>query len=393
MKRREFMRQVLFAGGAVVLAPLIKACTPAGEAVSNSAASLPAKPAPTAVPSTPGAISAVATPASTSEPPAPTSTAAAVEPTAVQPSPTITVVEPPTAAVALVRTSDRADGVRRALDLLDHNPVHGRRVLLKPNYNSADPAPGSTHLDTLRALTGRLQEMGAAAITLGERSGMGETRQVLAQTGVLALAEEMGLEITVFDELAEEAWALQRPSGSHWRDGFPLPRMLLDAECVVQTCNLKTHRYGGHFTMALKNSVGFVARTTHPGGYNYMQELHNSDYQRQMIAEVNAAYTPSLILLDGVEAFVDGGPATGTKAHPHVLLAGRDPVAIDAAGVAILRQLGTTPQVSEGRVFDLAQIKRAVELGLGIDAPQRIRFLTDDDAGAAYAHQISALLA
>ena len=27
-----------------------------------------------------------------------------------------------------------------------------------------------------------------------------------------------------------------------------------------------------------------------------------------MIAEISQAYTPSLIVLDGIEAFVDGGP-------------------------------------------------------------------------------------
>ncbi len=51
--------------------------------------------------------------------------------------------------VALVKTADRAEGVRRAVELLGVNPVRGRNVLLKPNFNSADPAPGSTHPDTL----------------------------------------------------------------------------------------------------------------------------------------------------------------------------------------------------------------------------------------------------
>ena len=78
--------------------------------------------------------------------------------------------------VALIRTTDRAQGVRRALDLLGINPVEGKTVFLKPNFNSADPAPGSTHTDTLRALVERLWAMGAGRITLGDRSGMGDTR-------------------------------------------------------------------------------------------------------------------------------------------------------------------------------------------------------------------------
>ena len=85
--------------------------------------------------------------------------------------------------------------------------------------------------------------------------------------------------------------------------------MLAEAEAIVQTCCLKTHQYGGHFTLSLKNSVGLVPRV----GYNYMNELHSSSHQRQLIAEINTAYSPDLVVLDGVEAFVEGGPATGKK--------------------------------------------------------------------------------
>jgi uncharacterized protein (DUF362 family) len=296
------------------------------------------------------------------------------------------------ATIALVKTSDRAWGVRQALAILGLNPLRGNRVLLKPNFNSVDPAPGSTHPDILRSLVVEMNEMGARSITLGERSGMGDTRAVLEQTGVFDLAGEFGFDTVLFDELAENDWVVKQSADYHWSSGFPVPRILLDSECVVQTCNLKTHGYGGHFTMALKNSVGFVPKTVSPGSYNFMSELHDSPFQRQMIAEINATYTPSLIVMDGVEAFVDGGPAVGKMVSPSVVLAGTDPVAIDAVGVAILRLFGTTPQVSQGKVFEQEQIARAIELGLGIDSPARIRIVTADAESEAYAGLISQYL-
>ena len=292
------------------------------------------------------------------------------------------------ATVALVKTTDRALGVRRAIELFGLNPVRGNRVLLKPNYNSAEAAPASTHPDILRSLVMEMNEMGARAVTVGERSGMGDTRAVLTQTGVYSLADELGFDTVVFDELEEEAWVVKQSGDFHWESGFAVPKILLDSECVVQTCNLKTHGYGGYFTMSLKNSVGFVAKSVREGTYNYMTELHDSDYQRHMIAEINTVYKPALIVMDGVDAFLDGGPAKGKMASPAVVLAGTDPVAIDAVGVAILRLFGTTPQVSEGRVFELEQIARAVELGLGIDAPERIRIVTGDPESEAYANLI-----
>jgi uncharacterized protein (DUF362 family) len=290
--------------------------------------------------------------------------------------------------VSLVRTNTRADGVRRAIVLLDSNPVRGKNVVLKPNFNSADPTPGSTHIDTLRALVQNLKEMGASTITLAERSGPGDsTRTVLEKKGVFKLAEELGFDILNLQEMGPEGWIHFHPQDSHWKDGFRFARVYAEAECIVQTCCMKTHAFGGHFTLSMKNSVGMV-----PGGSPYMRELHTSPHQRQMIAEINTAYSPDLVVLDGVEAFTDGGPAQGTRANANVILAGNDRVAIDAVGVAVLRELGTTPEVSRGRVFEQDQIARAAELGLGATSPEEIELVTGDPESRSYAEKIKAIL-
>lgn len=290
--------------------------------------------------------------------------------------------------VSLVHTDNRIEGVQKAIALLDSNPVSGKAVVLKPNFNSADPTPGSTHIDTLRALILSLQEMGAGSITLAERSGPGDsTRTVMEKKGVFKLAGELGFDILNLQEMGIEGWIHFRPEDSHWQDGFQFPRVYTEAECIVQTCCLKTHGFGGHFTLSMKNSVGMV-----PGGSPYMRELHTSQYQRQMIAEINTAYSPDLVVLDGVEAFTAGGPAQGTRTNANVILASSDRVAIDAVGVAILRKLGTTPEVSRGRVFEQDQIARAVELGLGVTSPEQIELVADDPNSRSYAEKIKAIL-
>ena len=294
--------------------------------------------------------------------------------------------------VAFVKTQDRVAGVNKALDLLEINRMKGKDLFLKPNYNSADATPGSTHNDVLSALVRRLQAMGAGRITVGDRSGMGDTRTVMKQKDVFRMADELGFETVVFDELDASGWEMMQVPGSHWQKGFAVARPVLEADGVVQTCCLKTHRYGGHFTMSLKNSVGLVAKWMPGDSHNYMGELHGSPHQRRMIAEVNAAYQPDLIVLDGIEAFVDGGPAQGKQVDAQVILAGTDRVAIDAIGVAILRYFGTTPAVSRGAIFQQEQIARAVELGLGVDSPEKIQLITDDPDSAAYAAQIQEIL-
>jgi uncharacterized protein (DUF362 family) len=166
----------------------------------------------------------------------------------------------------------------------------------------------------------------------------------------------------------------------------------LEADAVVQTCCLKTHRFGGHFTMSLKNSVGMLAKQVPGDGHDYMQELHSSPFQRLMIAEINTAYTPALIVLDGVEALVSGGPDSGKRVRTEVVLAGTDRVAIDAVGVGVLRHWGTTPEVAEGPIFEQEQIARSVELGLGADGPEKIHLVTGDAESESYASEIRQVL-
>ena len=54
--------------------------------------------------------------------------------------------------VVVVHTEDRQSGVVRSIRALGVNPVKNKDVLIKPNFNTADVVPGSTHNDTLVAL-------------------------------------------------------------------------------------------------------------------------------------------------------------------------------------------------------------------------------------------------
>ena len=357
LSRREFLKLALAATTAAVAAPVLQACQRLG---------LDAPPDPTA------------TAQSTQAPPE----AAATETRAATP-------QDGTARLALVRTRERASGIRQALETLGIDPVRGRTVLIKPNFNSADPAPASTHPDTLRALAEISRSLGARSITIADRSGMGDTRTVMQTLGVFALADELGLDVLAFDELTDpEDWHMFTPPGSHWRDGFPFARACLQAGAILQTCCLKPHRFGGHFTLSLKNSVGMVGKFRGSGGHNYMTELHTSLNQRLMIAEINSAYTPALVVLDGVEAFLDQGPDTGTHAWGEFILAGTDRIAIDAVALSALRLLGLRGPAARGPVFEQQQIARAVELGLGVTGPEQIRILAPDPDSQAYADQI-----
>ena len=269
----------------------------------------------------------------------------------------------------------------------------GKTVALKANYNSDDPFPASTHIDTLNAMVESIKRGGASKVTVGERSGMGETQKVLENRGVFSLGDRLGFDVKVLDELEKDDWVKVEKGQSHWLRGFYIARMFMEADRVIQTCCLKTHRFGGHFTLSLKNSVGLVAKRLPGTIYNYMWELHGSPYQRLMIAEINNHYRCDMVIMDALQAFTDGGPEKGTLVEPELMLSSPDRVAVDAVGIAILRGYGSTKNVMNGRIFERPQIQRAGELGVGVDSPDRIEIIPVSDESIEASDELSTRLA
>ncbi len=276
------------------------------------------------------------------------------------------------ARVAVVRTTDRRRGVSEVLKLASFRRPAGKRVVLKPNFNTADEAPGSTHNDTLAQLVTELWERDARRITLGESSGPPQTRRVMEQKGIFDLARDLKVDVVNFEEIPDTDWVAFPASGTHWPEGFFLPRLVVQSEYTVSTCCLKTHGAGGVFSMSLKLSVGLTPKPIR-------RPMHRSPDMRRMIAELNLGYRPDLIVLDGVTAFTDGGPSRGELKAGNVMIAGDDRVAVDAVGLAMLKHLGANAAIMGRRIFEQEQIARAVELKLGVTRPDDIEIVTPRD--------------
>ncbi len=115
--------------------------------------------------------------------------------------------------VALVRTEDRVWGTRRAIELLAPEGIAGQTILLKPNLNTGGPAPAATDAALLEALVLELRNAGAGRITIGDRSGMAVTREVMEAKGVYKLAERHDLDVVAFDEMDRDGWQLFAAEG------------------------------------------------------------------------------------------------------------------------------------------------------------------------------------
>jgi uncharacterized protein (DUF362 family) len=295
-------------------------------------------------------------------------------------------------SVFLVKTDNRKEGIKDLLENFDMTDFKDKNIAVKANYNSQDPFPASTHPDTLQTLVKSIKINEPNNLILAERSGMGDTRKILETLGVMDLANKEDFEVRVLDEEDINEWVKIDRDGNHWLKGFYISKIFIDSDKVVQTCCLKSHRFGGHFTLSLKNSVGIVAKKVPGGAYNYMGELHISPYQRIMIAEINNYYKTDLIIMDGMKAFVNKGPEIGHVVEPNIIMLSNDRIAIDAVGVAILRHYGTTKDVSMGKIFELDQIKRAAELGVGIKSADKIDIVGLDAESESVAGELDQIL-
>ena len=296
------------------------------------------------------------------------------------------MLAPAKSRVAVVRTTDRARGVTELLKLLGPKGIAGKKVVLKPNFNTADEAPGSTHNDTLTQLVKEIQARNAQSITLGESSGPPQTRGVMEKKGVFDLARDLRFDVVNFEDVPEADWVLIEAAGNHWPNGFHAPRLVTQSEYTVSTCCLKTHGFGGVISMSLKLAVGLTPKPIRRG-------MHSSPDMRRMIAELNTAYKPALVVMDGVAAFTDGGPSKGELKAGNVMIAGDDRVAVDAVGVAMLKSLGANEAIMSRPIFQQEQIARAVELKLGVSGPDQIELVTGDAESRALADSLKTMLA
>jgi uncharacterized protein (DUF362 family) len=292
-----------------------------------------------------------------------------------------------TAKVALVKTEDRAKGIETALKMIQFPSPKGKSVLIKPNFNTADPTPGSTHNDTLRQLIQEMKSRGATRLAIGDSCGPGDTKAVMEKKGIPALAQELGFNVVNFDELPAEGYAHFNPPGCHWKNGFYVAKPVVEAEYLVWTCCLKTHQFGGIHSMSLKLAVG-VTRKNERFSVMHADQVH----MRRMIAEIHHAFTPQVIVMDGIDIFVDGGPMSGKLVKAGVIVAGTDRIAVDAVGVAVLKHHGSNDAIMSKKVFEQEQIARAVEIGLGVKTPDQIEIVTGDSPSRDYAANLKEIL-
>ena len=155
----------------------------------------------------------------------------------------------------------------------------GKTVALKATFNSADRFPASTHPDTVATLVRSLKSAGAKKITLAERSGMGITEEVVRDLGITDLSSSLSFDVNILDRVPEEGWIRVKKPDNHWKRWSLFASIFRDADSIVQTCCLKTHRFEGHFTLSLKKNPSMTSDITSNWWHNLIRVLYVGDIE------------------------------------------------------------------------------------------------------------------
>jgi uncharacterized protein (DUF362 family) len=115
---------------------------------------------------------------------------------------------------------NRIAGIQSVLGAFDLSVFSGTSVAVKANYNSADSFPASTHIDSLDTICSAVLEQQPTHVTIAERSGMGNTRGVLEDTGVISLSRDRRFGVIILDEVDRSGWQEIQAPGLHWNRGF-----------------------------------------------------------------------------------------------------------------------------------------------------------------------------
>ena len=246
---------------------------------------------------------------------------------------------------SMLKAVDAIGGFKKVIN-------EGDKVLLKPNYNSADNPPASTDPQFLKVLVELLYDNGAGKVVVGESSWQAlKTREALQETGVIAALEGTGAEVSFFDE----GKFVEVDVGGKYLDHVGISENALGFDKLIYSCCMKTH-FRADFSLSLKLAFGFTKKSDRVGFHLV--------YLKEKLVDLNLVVNPNLIIMDGRKCFISGGPFHGKVREPNLVLASGDRVAMDVESIKIIA--GFEGSKLRDDPWSYTQIQRAVELGLGV---------------------------
>jgi uncharacterized protein (DUF362 family) len=263
-----------------------------------------------------------------------------------------------------VVSGDPAAATRKAIEGLggmSRFVQKGQRVVLKPNmsFASGPERASNTSPQVVATVAELCLEAGAERVMVLDyplqtpeacyrRSGIPEACKPLKNVYV-----QMVTDRKFFREI-------KVPQGKVL-DRVEVIKEVLDSPVLISIPQAKSHSTTG-ISMGIKGLMGLIwDRWSFHGKYNINQAL----------VDLATVLRPQLTVLDATRALLTGGPGgPGEVAKPNLIVAGTDPVAVDAYGVSVAPWYG---QQFKGRQVE--HLLAAHQRGLGKIDVEQLRIL------------------
>ena len=222
------------------------------------------------------------------------------------------------------------DTVRRIVEAhrLD---IRGRSVVLKPNLVEFEPESSiNTNPLLVHAAYEAFRAAGAASVHIAE--GPGHRRNTLDLAEAAGYFRIVPRFEDVFTDLNLDDVTHVQPARRYSRlQKLYLPNTALRAGLLVSMAKMKTHHWVGA-TLSMKNLFGVVPS----GVYGWPKNVLHWAGIDESIADLHAAFPRQFAIVDGIVGMEGNGPIQGVPKHAGVLVAGRDPVSVDATCCRIM---------------------------------------------------------
>jgi len=251
--------------------------------------------------------------------------------------------------LAVANGTDAAGNTRAAIESLGGMKKlvrSGDFVVIKPNisWNRPPEAAATTNPEVVAEIVRMCKEAGAGRILVIDHIADKPTEAVIGFTGVGPACEKSGAEVRGIQNESDYR-AVDIPKGKVLK-ADTCAKDILKADVFINVPIAKSHSCT-KLTMGMKNLMGC----------NWdRQSWHTSASLDQCIADYVSAIRPDLTVLDANRVLLTNGPkGPGETKDTRKVIAGADPVAVDAMGATLF----------DLKPSDVAHIKLACEIGAG----------------------------
>jgi len=242
-------------------------------------------------------------------------------------------IVPSTVSIVRAPAYDQSvyDTMRRML--AEHQlDVRGKSVLLKPNLVEFEPESSiNTNPMLVHAAFEAFRAMGAGSVRIAE--GPGHRRNTLDLADAAGYFKTIpGFEDLFTDLNLDDVTRIQPTRQFSRLEKLYLPHTALGADLLVSMAKMKTHHWTGA-TLSMKNLFGTV-----PSGiYGWPKNVLHWAGIEECIADLHTAFPRQFAIVDGIVGMEGNGPIQGVPKHVGVLVAGSDPVSVDATCCRIMQ--------------------------------------------------------